>query len=123
LCYTHLTTDELVLIESYAKINKSVARSAQLLKRSRQTIHKVYLFLKKGNTALDYYRQYKENKKNCGRHLTRLPESQKEYVQKMVAQGWTPDVSLDVKITQLPVLFGRSIAYLIEKYLTDLSYP
>ncbi|HCS93993.1 MAG: IS30 family transposase [Bavariicoccus seileri] len=89
---THLTTHELVLIESYAKINQSVAWTAQLLKRSRQTIHKVYLFLKKGSTALDYYRQYKENKKNCGRHLTRLPESQKKYVQKMVAQERTPDV-------------------------------
>lgn len=64
MTYTHLTTDELVLIESYAKINQSVAWTAQLLKRSRQTIHKVYLFLKKGSTALDYYRQYKENKKN-----------------------------------------------------------
>jgi len=116
MTYTHLTTDELVLIESYAKINQSVARTAQLLKRSRQTIHKVYLFLKKGNTALDYYRQYKVNKKNCGRHLTRLPESQKKYVQKMVAQGWTPDVMvgredhpISCSVRTLYRLFDREI--------------
>ncbi|ELB07424.1 hypothetical protein OII_04565, partial [Enterococcus faecium EnGen0029] len=43
MTYTHLTTDELVIIESYFKINQSVAKTAHCLNRSRQTIHKVYL--------------------------------------------------------------------------------
>lgn len=40
MTYTHLTTDELVMIESYFKINQSVAKTAHCLNRSRQTIHK-----------------------------------------------------------------------------------
>ncbi|MDB0755133.1 IS30 family transposase, partial [Enterococcus faecium] len=54
MTYTHLTTDELVIIESYFKINQSVAKTAHCLNRSRQTIHKVYLFFKQGKSALEY---------------------------------------------------------------------
>ncbi|MGC3595968.1 IS30 family transposase, partial [Enterococcus faecium] len=61
MTYTHLTTDELVIIESYFKMNKSVAKTAHCLNRSRQTIHKVYLFFKHGTSALEYYHQYKKN--------------------------------------------------------------
>lgn len=60
MTYTHLTTDELVMIESYFKINQSVAKTAHCLNRSRQTIHKVYLFFKQGKSALEYYQQYKK---------------------------------------------------------------
>ncbi|HFL7330353.1 TPA: IS30 family transposase, partial [Enterococcus faecium] len=55
-------------------------------------MHNVYQFLKTGATILNYYQQYKENKKRCGRRSIALPEEQKEYVQKRVVQGWTPDV-------------------------------
>ena len=92
MTYNHLTTDELVIIESYFKNNQSVAKTAQCLGRARQTIHNVYQFLKTGATILNYYQQYKENKKRCGRRSIVLPEEQKEYVQKRVVQGWTPDV-------------------------------
>ncbi|BCZ34605.1 hypothetical protein GVanDAA620_24950 [Enterococcus faecium] len=60
MTYTHLTTDELVIIESYFKMNQSVAKTAHCLNRSRQTIHKVYLFFKQGKSALEYYQQYKK---------------------------------------------------------------
>ncbi len=92
MTYTHLTTDELVMIESYFKINQSVAKTAYCLNRSRQTIHKVYLFFKQGKSALEYYQQYKKNKSNCGRRPLVLPEEQSEYIQRKVVQGWTPDV-------------------------------
>ena len=92
MTYTHLTTDELVIIASYFKNNQSVAKTAQCLGRARQTIHNVYQFLKTGATILNYYQRYKENKKRCGRRSIDLPEEQKEYVQKRVIQGWTPDV-------------------------------
>lgn len=62
MTYTHLTTDELVIIESYFKNNQSVAKTAQCLGRAWQTIHNVYQFLKTGATILNYYQQYKENK-------------------------------------------------------------
>ncbi|OTP09997.1 integrase [Enterococcus sp. 10A9_DIV0425] len=92
MTYTHLTTDELVLIASYFNIDKPVALVAQSLNRSRQTIYNVYSFLKQGKKVLDYYRQYKQNKSRCGRHSTVLSDEQSTYVQEKVAQGWSPDV-------------------------------
>ncbi|MGX7233480.1 helix-turn-helix domain-containing protein, partial [Enterococcus italicus] len=46
MTYTHLTPDELVMIEAYAKAHQSVTKTAQMLKRSRQTIYTVYAYLK-----------------------------------------------------------------------------
>ncbi|HHX8801960.1 TPA: IS30 family transposase, partial [Enterococcus faecium] len=84
MTYTYLTTDELVIIESYLKINQSVAKTAHCLNRSSQTIHKVYLFFKQRKSALEYYQQYKKNKSNCGRRPLVLPEEQSEYIQRKV---------------------------------------
>lgn len=92
MIHTHLTPDELVMIEAYAKINQSVARTAQLLNCSRQTIYLVYAFLKKGHIVLDYYQNYKKNKPNCGRHRIVLPVKQAEYVRTKIVRGWDPDV-------------------------------
>ena len=92
MTYTHLTTNELVLIESYFNIEEPVTLVARRLNRSRQTIYKVFSFLKQRKNALDYYRQYKQNKSRCGRPSTILSDEQSAYVQKKVAQRWTPDV-------------------------------
>lgn len=92
MTYTHITTDELVLIESYVNQHISVLKISHYMKRSRQTIHKVVAYLKEGHSALDYYVQYKENKSRCGRRKTVLPQDQKEYIEEKVSQGWTPDV-------------------------------
>lgn len=92
MTYTHLTTDELVMIESYYHKNISVAKIAIYLNRTRTPIYTVINFLKEGHTALEYYQQYKENKKRCGRHRIVLPKKQQVYIKEKVAQGWTPDV-------------------------------
>ncbi|GAA4059281.1 IS30 family transposase [Amphibacillus indicireducens] len=92
MTYTHLTTDELVMIESYHHQNISVAIIAERLKRSRQPIYNVINFLKQGHSAIDYYKRYKENKKRCGRRKISLPKKEQEYVKEKVALGWTPDV-------------------------------
>ena len=92
MTYTHLTTDELVIIESYYHQKRKVSDISEYVNRSRQTIYKVINFLKQGHTALDYYRQYKENKKRCGRQSIILPMDQQEYVKNKVNKGWTPDV-------------------------------
>ena len=89
---THLTPDELVMIEAYAKAHQSVTKTAQMLKRSRQTIYTVYAYLKDGHTALEYYQNYKKNKAKCGRRSIVLPAEQVGYIRKKVVQGWTPDV-------------------------------
>ncbi|SIO16119.1 Transposase and inactivated derivatives, IS30 family [Carnobacterium alterfunditum] len=92
MTYTHLTTDELVMIESYYHRNISVAKIAIYLNRTRTPIYTVINFLKEGHTALEYYQQYKENKRRCGRHRIVLPKKQQAYIKDKVAQGWTPDV-------------------------------
>lgn len=92
MTYTHLTTDELVLIESYYYQTKKIKFVAETLKRSRQTIYNVYNALDDGLSILEYYQRYKNNKKNCGRRPISLPDAETEYIQKKVVQGWTPDV-------------------------------
>lgn len=92
MTYTHITIEELVMIEAYFHQKIPFSKIAIFIGRSRQTIHNIVTFLRKGYTALDYFKQYKENKKRCGRHPIALPNDQQEYIQKMVAQGWTPDV-------------------------------
>lgn len=80
------------MIESYHHQSIPVIKISKLLKRSRQTIYNVINVLRQGRTALDYYTQYKENKKRYGRRLIILPKNQKVYIKQKVAQGWTPDV-------------------------------
>lgn len=92
MTYKHLTPNELVMIEAYFQTKQSVLSVSKILGRSRQTIYKVYIFLKKGSSASDYYQKYKENKTYCGRRPIILSTDQQTYVQKMTAKGWTPDV-------------------------------
>lgn len=92
MTYTHLSTDELVIIESYFHQNTPVSKISKRVCRARQTVHNVVTFLRAGHSALDYYQRYKSNKKRCGRKQTALPNDQRAYVTEKVAQGWTPDV-------------------------------
>ncbi|WP_256244703.1 IS30 family transposase [Alkalibacterium sp. 20] len=62
------------------------------LGRSKHPIYNVIHFLEEGNTIQDYYRRYKENKKNCGANNKELPENQVAYIKEKVADNWTPDV-------------------------------
>ena len=87
MTYTHLTPDELVMIEAYAKAHQPVAKTAQMLKRSRQTIYTVYDYFKDGHTALEYYQNYNKNKAKCGRHTIVLPAEQVSYIQKKLFKG------------------------------------
>src|SRR5690625_4166341 len=89
---THLSTDELVIIESYFHQNASVSKISEQIGRARQAVHNVVTFLKDGHTALDFYKRYKANKQRCGRKQTVLSNDQRAYVAEKVAQGWTPDV-------------------------------
>ena len=54
MTYNHLTPTELVMIEAYFNQSPSVSKVANLLQRSRQTIYKVYRFLKSGGSAMSY---------------------------------------------------------------------
>ncbi|MCU9789819.1 IS30 family transposase, partial [Enterococcus faecalis] len=76
MAYTHLTPDQLELIESYFHILQPASKVDGLLKRSRQTIYNVYHALEQGQSALDYYKQYKQNQSRCGRRPIVLPDHQ-----------------------------------------------
>src|SRR5699024_7300082 len=78
MTYTHLTTDELVMIESYYHQHIPVSTIASRLKRSRAPIYNVINFLKEGHTAIEYYQQYKKNKQRCGRRKCVLPADQND---------------------------------------------
>lgn len=92
MTYTHLTPNELVMIEAYFHQETPVAIVAKQIKRGRQAIYNVYNFLKRGGTALEYFEQYKENKRRCGRKEIVFPAEEKEYIAKRSTEGWTPDV-------------------------------
>lgn len=123
MTYTHLTTDDLVMIASYFKTNESVANVSQILGRSRQTIYNVYHFLEDGHSVLDYYQRYKQNKSRCGRPAIVLSAEQSDYVQNKVAQGWTPD--LIIGRAEHPIACSvRTLYRMFEKGLFDpLSLP
>jgi len=97
MTYTHLTTDELVMIESYYHQHISVSTIANRLKRSRTPIYNVINFLKEGYTAIDYYQRSKKNKQRCGRRKCVLSADQQAYIKEKVSQGWTPDVIIGRK--------------------------
>lgn len=92
MTYIYLTTNELVMIEAYYQEGKKVSTISQSLGRSRQTIYRVINFLKAGNSAYDYYRQYKTNKKRCGRRKTRLSKPEKKLIKDHLKLDWSLDV-------------------------------
>lgn len=53
--YTHLTTNELVMIEAYYQENIKVSDIVTSLGRSKQTIYTVINYLKEGHSAYDCY--------------------------------------------------------------------
>lgn len=75
------------------------------------TIYNAFNFLKKGHTALDYYRQYKKNKAHCGRHKFVFPKEPQVYITEKVAQGWTLDVIIGRQVIpiacSMPTLYRR----------------
>lgn len=92
MTYTHITTDELVIIEAYFHQGTPVSQIAKQIGRARQTIHNVVAYFRDGHAALDQYHRYQENKKRCGRKRTVLPEDQQAHGVEKVVAGWTPDI-------------------------------
>lgn len=118
MTYTHLTTDELVLIESYFNTPQPVGQVAKRLNWTRQTIYNIYHFLADGHNVLEYYQQYKDHKSHCGRNPIVLPDAQKEYVQNKVKQGWAPDILVGREGGRLPVLLEHFIGCSKRAFLT-----
>ena len=81
MTYTHLTTNELLMIEAYYQENIKVLDIANSLGRSKQTIYNVINYLKEGHSAYDYYKRYKVNKNRCGKNKTSLSQAEKNFIQ------------------------------------------
>lgn len=92
MTYKHLTIGELTMIESYFLQDVKPTEIAKRMKRAVQTIYTVVNQFKLGTTALEYWNQYKENKKKCGRKNIQLPTHEIDYIKEKVSLGWTPDV-------------------------------
>ena len=73
MTYKHLSIDELTMIESYYLQHNKPVEIANRMGRAIQTIYNVVNKFKQGKTALDYWHQYKENKKKCDRKVIQLP--------------------------------------------------
>lgn len=92
MTYTHLTTNELAMIEAYYKEGIKVTDIMIALGRLKQTVYNVINFLKDGHSAYDYYEHYKANKKRCGRRKISLSQAEKDFIQTRLDQSWSLDV-------------------------------
>ena len=88
MTYTHLTTNELVMIEAYYQENITVSDIVTSLGRSKQNIYNVINYLKEAHSAYDYYNRYKINKKRCGRNKTSLSQAEKNFIQTHLDLRW-----------------------------------
>ena len=92
MTYTHLTTNEFVMIEAYYKESIKVTDILKTLGSSKQTIYNVINYLKEGHFVYDYYKRYKVNKKGCGRNKTSLSQAEKDFIQTHLDLSWSLDV-------------------------------
>ncbi|EMW5523462.1 IS30 family transposase, partial [Enterococcus faecalis] len=120
MTYKHLTIDELTMIESYYLQHNKPVEIANRMGRAIQTIYSVVNKFNQGKTALDYWHQYKENKKKCGRKVIQLPAHEVDYIKEKVTLGWTPDVIIGRK--ERPVSCGmRTLYRLFSKGIFDID--
>ncbi|PMB81847.1 IS30 family transposase [Limosilactobacillus pontis] len=91
MTYKHLTTRELTLIADFWCQGTKAYQAAKLLKRSSETIYRIYRFLDSGRTIEQYLSQYQHNKRRCGRKQTKLLPAEVEYIHSLIRRGWTPD--------------------------------
>lgn len=124
MTYKHLSTDELTIIYSFWTQSRKAYLVAQALRRSAETIYRVYRFFDGGKNVVDYLTNYKKNKKCCGRHLTQLSKPEIEYINEKVSLGWQPDtiigrgeINFSCSSRTLYRLFKRSLFGLSAKKL------
>lgn len=58
MTYKHLTTRELTLIADFWNQGTKAYQAAKLLKRSQETVYRVYRFLDSGKTIEQYLQAY-----------------------------------------------------------------
>ncbi len=91
MTYNHLIISELSFIQNFWSQGIKAYIAAKALKRSAETIYRVYRFLDTGKTISEYYENYQANKAKSGRKSLVLPNDELEYIKEKVGLGWTPD--------------------------------
>ncbi len=91
MTYNHLTISELSFIQNFWNQGVKAYIVAKTLKRSAETIYRVFRFLDAGNSISEYYENYRANKSKSGRKPIVLPNDELEYIKEKVSLGWTPD--------------------------------
>ncbi len=91
MTYNHLTISELSFIQNFWNQGVKAYIVAKTLKRSAETIYRVFRFLDAGYSISEYYENYRANKSRSGRKPTVLPNDELEYIKEKVSLGWTPD--------------------------------
>lgn len=72
MAYTHLTIFEVCFIEGYTRLFISIRSIAKILRRSPETVARVYRLIRQGYTAIYYMKRYFSNKQKCGRKMILL---------------------------------------------------
>ena len=91
MTYNHLTISELSFIQNFWNQGVKAYIVAKTLKRSAETIYRVFRFLDAGYSISEYYENYRANKYKSGRKPIVLPNDELEYIKEKVSLGWTPD--------------------------------
>nr|WP_225428167.1 hypothetical protein [Ligilactobacillus murinus] len=91
MTYNHLTISELSFIQNFWNQGVKAYIVAKTLKRSAETIYRVFRFLDAGNSLYEYYENYRTNKAKSERKPIVLPNDELEYIKEKIALGWTPD--------------------------------
>ena len=91
MTYKHLTTRKLTLIADFWNQGTKAYQAAKLLKRSQETVYRVYRFLDSGKTIEQYLQAYQRNKRRCGRRKAQLSKAEISYINEQSKAGWTPD--------------------------------
>src|SRR5699024_5507624 len=84
MTYKHLTTRELTLIANFWHQGTKAYQAAKLLKRSQETIYRVYRFLDSGKTIAQYLKAYQRNKQRCGRKQAQLAKDEISYIKRNI---------------------------------------
>ncbi|SFV39685.1 IS30 family transposase [Ligilactobacillus acidipiscis] len=116
MTYKHLTTRELTFIYNFWKQDIKAYHAAKALKRSSETVYRVYRFLDAGNSISQFQENYRVNKTHCGRKAIELPEDETKYIKQKLALGWTPDtiigraeIQISCSMRTLYRLFQRGV--------------
>lgn len=83
MTYTHLTTNELVMIEAYYQENIKVSDIVTSLGRSKQTIYNVINYLKEGHSAYDTITDIKSIR-NAVAGIKPILRNQKKILSKLI---------------------------------------